>query len=86
MTESVDFRQRARKRWGKQAAWIKGDGQYALLARCNVLTITLWEELAKAKARKKLIDETACGKMCSGSLGHKIVDLEASNKSQKANA
>ncbi len=77
MTKPVDFRQVAKRKWGKQAAWIKGKGQYALLARCNVLTVTLWEDLVKAKAQKTLIDETACGKMCSGSRGHKIVDLES---------
>ena len=70
----TDFRQIAKKRWGK-AASITGNGRYALVARCDVITITLWAEVEIAKARKKLMDMTACGEMCGGTAGHEIVDL-----------
>ncbi len=62
----------ARRRWGKEAAWIHGDGQFALLAWCRVLTVTLWSTMAKAEENKKFIDEMACGVGCTRN--HEIVD------------
>jgi len=67
------WRAKARKRWGKEAAWIEGDGQFALLAWCRVLTVTLWPTRAEALKQKKVIDETACGGGCTGN--HEIIDL-----------
>lgn len=63
----------ARKRWGKQAEWITGDGQFALLAWCRVLTVSLWPTMAEAGEQKKFIDEGGCGGLCSRK--HEIVDL-----------
>ena len=67
----------ARKRWGQKAAWIQGDGQFALLARCRVLTVTLWPTMAEAEENKKFIDEMACGGGCTGD--HEIIDLGSSS-------
>ena len=75
MKRVTDFRPVAEKKW-RDAEWIAGNGQYALISQCNVLTITLWADLAIAKACKELIDKTTCGAMCCGTLGHEIVDLE----------
>jgi hypothetical protein len=63
----------AKKRWPK-AEWIEGIGQYALLAWCRVLSITLWDTLEIAERAKKGIDETGCGGECCNK--HEIVDLE----------
>lgn len=63
----------ARKRWGKRAAWIVGDGQFALLAWCRVLTVTLWGTRQEAEASKGDIDATGCGGLCSRE--HEIIDL-----------
>jgi len=63
----------AQKRWGKEAEWISGDGQFALLAWCRVLTVTLWVNRAEAEKQKKFIDEMACGGGCTRN--HEIIDL-----------
>ncbi len=63
----------AKRRWGKKAAWIHGDGQYALLAHCRVLTVTLWSTSAEAGESKREIDRYACGGLCTGA--HEIIDL-----------
>ncbi len=72
MAGKVWFKE-AKRRWGKKAAWIHGDGQYALLAWCRVLTVTLWPTKDEAEENKKFIDEMACGGGCTRN--HEIVDL-----------
>ncbi len=67
------WRKEARKRWGKQAEWITGEGQFALLAWCRVLTVTLWKTRDEAEEQKKFIDETGCGGLCTRK--HEIIDL-----------
>jgi len=67
------WRAEARRRWGRQAAWIQGDGRFALLAWCRVLTVSLWQTLAEAEEQKHFIDRTACGGLCTGE--HEIIDL-----------
>lgn len=59
--------------WGKQAAWIEGNGQYALLAWCRTLTVSLWQNIEEAERQKHQIDQTGCGGRCNGH--HEIVDL-----------
>ncbi len=79
------YSQKAKKKWGKKAAWIKGTGRYALLAWCGVLTVTLWDDLAEAEANKEIIDKGGCGNQCVRDNGsawrnnsrHEIVDLNA---------
>lgn len=72
MADSV-WQKEAKRRWGKKAVWIQGDGQFALLAWCRQLTVTLWATTAKAEENKKFIDELACGGGCTGN--HEIIDL-----------
>jgi hypothetical protein len=62
----------ARCAW-KRAEWVDGEGPYALLADCRVLTVTLhptYESAAKAKAR---IDGSGCGSSCRRN--HEIIRL-----------
>ncbi len=63
----------ARRRWGKRALWIEGDAQFALLAWCGGLKITLWPTPEQAERRKTVIDKTMCGAGCTGR--HEIIDL-----------
>jgi hypothetical protein len=63
----------ARRRWGKKASWIQGDGQYALLAHCRELTVTLYPTRAEAEKQKEFIDSMACGGYCTKD--HEIIDL-----------
>jgi hypothetical protein len=73
------WRAEAQKRWGKEAESIHGDGQFALLAWCRVLTVTLWQTREEAEEQKKFIDRTGCGGFCSGD--HEIIDLNISKPS-----
>ena len=63
----------ARRRWGKEAECISGDGRFALLALCRVLTVTLWPTKAEAEKQKEVIDRTQCGGLCLRD--HEIIDL-----------
>ena len=73
MVVTSKWQAKAIKKWGRKAVWINGNGQYALLAWCNVLTVTLWPTMAEAENRKAFIDRTACGSHCT--CNHEIVDL-----------
>lgn len=60
----INYRKFAKKIWGKHSCWIDGEGPWALLAHCHILSVSLWQTEAKALASKKQIDETACGGQC----------------------
>jgi hypothetical protein len=66
------FRAEARRRW-PGAEWIYGEGPFALLAHCEILTITLHDTRAKAEEAKRAIDETFCGHTCNKQ--HEIVEI-----------
>lgn len=57
-----------------RAVWVAGEGRYALLAHCRVLTVTLWSDSTKAEEQKAIIDRSACGGMCNKA--HEIVELD----------
>ena len=69
------WRREARKRWGRRAERIEGDGRFALLARCRVLTVTLWPTMDEAEKQKDFIDRTCCGGGCFGPGAHEIIAL-----------
>ncbi|HAS11045.1 MAG TPA: hypothetical protein DCS55_11105 [Acidimicrobiaceae bacterium] len=48
------------------AAYIVGDGAYAVLARCDLFTVALYETRAEARRRTRRLDERGCGKTCEG--------------------
>jgi hypothetical protein len=70
---SKSYLAEARKRWSKEAEWIQGNGQFALLAWCRVLTVTLCPTLEEAEKQKQFIDKYACGGLCSGH--HEIIAI-----------
>jgi hypothetical protein len=57
------FRTMARCIWPK-AAWVQGEGAWASLAWCRVLTIELYRTRERAEAAKRTIDSTGCGGGC----------------------
>jgi hypothetical protein len=67
-----NYRTLARCLWPR-AEWIAGDGPYATLARCRVLTVEL--HTTEDTARKSLarIDGTGCGGRCYGD--HELIVL-----------
>lgn len=58
----------------RRAAWIDGTGPIALLAWCDVLTVTLHQDLESAEKSRSFIDDLACGHACTRR--HEIVRLE----------
>lgn len=66
---------KANKLWDKKAKQVTGDGQFALLAPCEVLTVTLWKTIGEAEESKELIHKTGCGESCTPDI-HVIVDLD----------
>src|SRR5260370_809273 len=70
-----NYRGVAKCRWGKRPEWVEGEGPFALLAHCRVLTVTLWPTLEEAKNPKAEIDASGCGGSCYKR--HEIVNLDA---------
>lgn len=48
------------------AVYVVGDGPFALLARCDLFTVTLYETSAEARRRKRALDTRGCGRTCEG--------------------
>jgi hypothetical protein len=59
----------------KRAAWIAGDGPYASVSYCGVLTVALYPTADEALAAKRFIDRLACGHRCRRESGHEVVHL-----------
>lgn len=55
------------------AAYVVGDGAYALLARCDLFTVSLYETAAEAGRRLRLLDARGCGRTCEGR--HDVVGM-----------
>ena len=56
-----------------RAAWIVGEGEFAVLAHCRALTVSLWADAAAAEESKLFIDRSKCGGLCRGA--HEVVHL-----------
>lgn len=67
------YRAAARCMWPR-ACWISGDGPYALLAHCDVLTITLWPTAGKAFSTYQWLAGFKCGHLCTGR--HEVIKIE----------
>jgi hypothetical protein len=72
--KAVNWNQRAWKRW-RRARTVDGDGPFALLAHCRVLTITLHETSESAEKDKAMIDNVGCGGCCYKR--HEIIDMRS---------
>lgn len=48
-----------------RAAWVSGQGRYAVIAWCRVPTVTLWRTPEEAQRARRQIDSTGCGGGCS---------------------
>lgn len=62
-----------------RAAWVWGDGEYALIAWCGVPTVMLHETLERAEWSEEQIDRYGCGSKCDGK--HVIVRVELQGNS-----
>ena len=69
-----NWRAKAEQIWGERAVWISGDGQFALVAPCGTLSVSLSSTREEAEDSKRSIDESGCGGQCHRS-GHQIFDL-----------
>jgi hypothetical protein len=50
---STTYKNKAKRKWGRRAAWIQGDGPFAVLAHCRQLTVSLWKTMPEAEAAKQ---------------------------------
>ena len=58
-----------------RAAWVLGEGPYAIVAWCGTPTVTLWPTAEEAlNAMATGIDKTGCGHLCSRK--HEVILLE----------
>lgn len=55
------------------SGYVVGDGAYAVLARCEPFTVSLYETAAEARRRLELFDARGCGRTCEGR--HEVVGL-----------
>ena len=46
--------------------YVIGDGPFAVLARCDLFTVSLYDTIAEARRRKRALDANGCGKTCEG--------------------
>jgi hypothetical protein len=74
MRERAGWYAQAWRLWPK-AAWVGGNGPWATLAWCRVLTVELHETEEDARRALKMIDDTACGGLCRRK--HELVRLNA---------
>ena len=63
----------ARCIWSR-AEWIAGDGPYATVAHCRVLTVELHQTREAAAKALEVIDQFACGGRCHGD--HELILLQ----------
>lgn len=66
------WRTHAKCVWPK-AYWVHGEGPFASVAWCRVLTIQLYESAGEAQQAKEIIDKTGCGGVCHRQ--HELVEL-----------
>lgn len=63
----------AKRRW-RRAAWVRGQGPYALVAYCNVTTVSLHLTYVDALCGRLFIDGCGCGHRCYRR--HRIFNLD----------
>lgn len=67
----------------RRAVWVTGNGPYATVARCRVLTVQLHPTQEAAEAAKRVIDSSGCGGACPcNGNGHDLVRLVAPDEAE----
>ena len=66
------------KRRFPNAAWITGNGPWASLAACGVLTVILYPTREQAETARAFIDQTGCGGGCYRD--HAVVNIEGATR------
>ena len=57
------------------AGWIRGDGPFGVVAWCSVVGITLYPTADAATAAHAALNDTGCGRRCTGH--HGVLQLSA---------
>ena len=73
LKESDSWYAEARRRWLGTAEWVTGEGPFALVEPCRVLTIQLFPTRDEALMAKFLVDGAGCGDGCLQD--HRLVNL-----------
>lgn len=58
----------------RNAAWIEGNGEYAVIAWCDRPTITLWRTPTPAQAALQELNALRCGGQCRER--HELIRIE----------
>jgi hypothetical protein len=74
-------------RWPR-AEWVEGQGPFALLAYCDVLTVMLHPSRELAEDSRRWIDHYGCGHACrvarwGDPRAHRIIDLRDGGGGQR---
>ncbi len=70
-----------RRTWSVE--WVLGDGPYALLEPCGVLTIELFEQLEEAEARLRQVEEVGCRTAACPAGAHWLIDLRTGKRPEQ---
>ena len=70
------YHAQARERW-PEAEWVDGNGRWATLARCEVLTVALHKRREDAERALDFLAMCGCGNRCLGKSRHELVDMDA---------
>ena len=70
--QHLTWEDRARCLW-PDAYRIRGDGPFASIAYCDVLTVELHRTAANARAARAFIDRCGCGHACERD--HEVVEM-----------
>ena len=60
----------------RNAVWVMGSGEFALIAWCGLPSISLWASAVEAEEERELLDGTGCGGRCTRRHEVVRVDLE----------
>lgn len=55
------------------AAYVTGDGPYALVATCEMVSVALYDSESEARRRRSRLDTVGCGRGCERH--HDLFDL-----------
>lgn len=77
---SMTMKQSLRKLLEKHAEWVQGSGNFAVLAHCRCLTVSVHKTMAKARESLDRINQSACGGYCHRD--HEIINMERFGRSE----
>ncbi len=66
--------------WTRSVTWVLGDGPYAVIEPCGVLTIERFEQSEEAEERLRVVEEFGCRSAACSEGAHWLVDLRTGER------